>query len=107
MTLDAVRALPKVDAHTHLFHDRAGLLDVMERWHMSAVVIHITGAHLWPTSMAERWAAMRAMHAAHPDRFALCASFDPEDLDAPDFAKFVETDSARLIAAVKKIGKVE
>ncbi len=28
-------------------------------------------------------------------------------LDAPDFAKFVETDSARLIAAVKKIGKVE
>ena len=28
-------------------------------------------------------------------------------LDAPEFAKFVETDSARLIAAVKKIGKVE
>ena len=28
-------------------------------------------------------------------------------LDAPDFAKFVEADSARLIAAVKKIGKVE
>jgi tripartite-type tricarboxylate transporter receptor subunit TctC len=28
-------------------------------------------------------------------------------LDAPAFAKFVEADSARLIAAVKKIGKVE
>lgn len=28
-------------------------------------------------------------------------------MDAPEFAKFVETDSARLIAAVKKIGKVE
>jgi tripartite-type tricarboxylate transporter receptor subunit TctC len=28
-------------------------------------------------------------------------------LDAPEFAKFVEADSARLIAAVKKIGKVE
>ncbi len=28
-------------------------------------------------------------------------------LDAPEFAKFVETDSARLIDAVKKIGKVE
>src|SRR3569833_3944071 len=28
-------------------------------------------------------------------------------LDAPDFAKFVAEDSARLIAAVKKIGKVE
>ncbi|MDB5547722.1 MAG: Tat pathway signal protein, partial [Tardiphaga sp.] len=28
-------------------------------------------------------------------------------LDAPDFAAFVETDSARLITAVKKIGKVQ
>ena len=27
--------------------------------------------------------------------------------DAPDFAKFVEADSARLIPVVKKIGKVE
>ena len=26
--------------------------------------------------------------------------------DAPDFARFVEADSARLIAAVQKIGKV-
>ena len=28
-------------------------------------------------------------------------------MDAPEFAKFVAEDSARLIAAVKKIGKVE
>ena len=28
-------------------------------------------------------------------------------MDAPEFAKFVEVDSARLVAAVKKIGKVE
>ncbi len=28
-------------------------------------------------------------------------------LDAPDFARFVEADSARLIAAVRRIGKVE
>jgi tripartite-type tricarboxylate transporter receptor subunit TctC len=28
-------------------------------------------------------------------------------LDAPEFAKFVDADSARLIAAVKKVGKVE
>jgi tripartite-type tricarboxylate transporter receptor subunit TctC len=28
-------------------------------------------------------------------------------LDAPEFSKFVAEDSARLIAAVKKIGKVE
>jgi hypothetical protein len=28
-------------------------------------------------------------------------------MDAPEFAKFVTEDSARLITAVKKIGKVE
>ena len=31
---------------------------------------------------------------------------DPAWLDAPDFATFVDVDSARLIRAVKKIGKV-
>ena len=35
------------------------------------------------------------------------AGSPPAYLDAPEFAKFVETDSARLIEAVKKIGKVE
>lgn len=35
------------------------------------------------------------------------AGSPPAYLDAPDFAKFVAADSARLIAAVKKIGKVE
>jgi tripartite-type tricarboxylate transporter receptor subunit TctC len=35
------------------------------------------------------------------------AGSPPAYLDAPDFARFVEADSARLVAAVKKIGKVE
>jgi tripartite-type tricarboxylate transporter receptor subunit TctC len=35
------------------------------------------------------------------------AGSPPAYQDAPEFAKFVETDSARLIEAVKKIGKVE
>jgi tripartite-type tricarboxylate transporter receptor subunit TctC len=28
-------------------------------------------------------------------------------MDAPEFSKFIETDSARLVAAVKRIGRVE
>ena len=35
------------------------------------------------------------------------AGSPPAYQDAPDFSRFVEADSARLIAAVKKIGKVE
>ena len=35
------------------------------------------------------------------------AGSPPAYQDAPDFSRFVDADSARLIAAVKKIGKVE
>jgi tripartite-type tricarboxylate transporter receptor subunit TctC len=35
------------------------------------------------------------------------AGSPPAYLDAPEFRQFVDADSARLIAAVKKIGKVE
>ena len=35
------------------------------------------------------------------------AGSPPAYLDAPEFARFVEADSTRLIAAVQKIGKVE
>ena len=35
------------------------------------------------------------------------AGSPPAYLDAPDFEKFVQADSARLIEAVRKIGKVE
>ena len=35
------------------------------------------------------------------------AGSPPAYQDAPDFARFVEADSTRLIAAVQKIGKVE
>ncbi|MBF8255091.1 MAG: tripartite tricarboxylate transporter substrate binding protein [Deltaproteobacteria bacterium] len=34
------------------------------------------------------------------------AGSPPAYQDAPEFARFVEADSARLIAAVKKIGRV-
>jgi tripartite-type tricarboxylate transporter receptor subunit TctC len=46
---------------------------------------------------------------ADPDvrRVFEAAGSPPAYLDAPEFASFVEADSARLIAAVKKIGRVE
>ena len=52
-----------------------------------------------------------AMQAAMQDPDVIkvfqAAGSPPAHLDAPQFAGFVEADSARLIAAVKKIGKVE
>jgi len=48
-----------------------------------------------------------AMKAPEVQKTFIAAGSPPAYQDAPEFAKFVEADSARLVAAVKKIGKVE
>jgi tripartite-type tricarboxylate transporter receptor subunit TctC len=54
-----------------------------------------------------RQAMREAVQSAEVTRTFAAAGSQPAHLDAPEFSKFVEADSARLIAAVKKIGKVE
>jgi tripartite-type tricarboxylate transporter receptor subunit TctC len=62
-----------------------------------------------PPAIMTRLREAMAQAATSPE---VAKSFDAAGsvvayLDAPDFAKFVATDSARLIAAVKRIGRVE
>jgi tripartite-type tricarboxylate transporter receptor subunit TctC len=54
-----------------------------------------------------RDAVRQAMQDPTVTKIFETAGSPPAYLDAPEFARFVEADSARLIAAVKKIGKVE
>jgi tripartite-type tricarboxylate transporter receptor subunit TctC len=54
-----------------------------------------------------RAAMAQAVNSAEVARTFEAAGSAVAYLDAPEFAKFVATDSARLIAAVKRIGRVE
>jgi tripartite-type tricarboxylate transporter receptor subunit TctC len=54
-----------------------------------------------------REAMAQALQAPEVTRTFTAAGSPVAYLDAPEFAKFVEADSKRLIAAVNKIGKVE
>jgi tripartite-type tricarboxylate transporter receptor subunit TctC len=54
-----------------------------------------------------RDAMRQAMNDPDVTKIFVNAGSPPAYQDAPDFAKFVEADSARLITAVQKIGKVE
>jgi tripartite-type tricarboxylate transporter receptor subunit TctC len=54
-----------------------------------------------------RGAMRQAMQDPETVKVFVAAGSDPAYLDAPEFTRFVEADSARLIAAVKRIGKVE
>jgi tripartite-type tricarboxylate transporter receptor subunit TctC len=54
-----------------------------------------------------RQAMKQAMSEPDVTKTFEAAGSPPAYQDAPEFAKFVEADSARLVAAVQKIGKVE
>ena len=60
-----------------------------------------------PVMMRLREAMKQAMADPEVTKTFENAGSPPAYQDAPDFAKFVEADSKRLIAAVQKIGKVE
>lgn len=79
-------AIPKIDAHTHLFYDRPFLGPLLEAWRMRAAVINITGKTVFAGDMATRWRAMVALKERDPDRYALCTSFDAEGIEEDGFA---------------------
>ncbi len=60
-----------------------------------------------PVQLRLREAMRQAMASPEVVRTFEAAGSPPAYLDAPDFARFVETDSARLVAAVRRIGRVE
>ena len=54
-----------------------------------------------------RDAMRQAMASPEVVRTFEAAGSPPAFLDAPDFARFVEADSARLVAAVRRICRIE
>lgn len=60
-----------------------------------------------PVMSKLRDAMRQAMQSPEVRKTFEAAGSPPAYLDTADFARFVEADSARLVAAVKKIGKVE
>jgi tripartite-type tricarboxylate transporter receptor subunit TctC len=60
-----------------------------------------------PIMMRLREAMAQAVNSPEVTKTFAAAGSAVAYLDAPDFATFVEADSARLIAAVKRIGRVE
>lgn len=60
-----------------------------------------------PVVKTLREAMNKAMHDPQTTKIYESAGSPPAYLDQPEFQQFVDADSTRLIAAVKKIGKVE
>src|SRR6476661_6875902 len=78
-------AFEKIDVHTHYFAPRSYLVPMLARWHARSVILNYTLGQ--PDSLVRRrWADVRALADAAPDRFWLATPFDPTAIDQPDFA---------------------
>ena len=102
-----IRSLPKIDLHAHYRTAQPELLQALDAWNMRAVLVNVTsdGEH------EQKWRDMRALQAAHPDRFALVTTFDPFRFNDPDFAQRVIeqlrgdiASGARAVKVWKNIG---
>lgn len=103
-----VHTLSKIDAHTHVFYDRAFLTDLLDRWRLKLLVINITGEDLFDEPMEERWAAMTALKEQYPDRVRLCTTFDPAGVVEEGFTDRVIdalAEDVRRGASVVKVWK--
>jgi predicted TIM-barrel fold metal-dependent hydrolase len=93
------QSIPRFDAHTHLFHDRDYMEDLLEEWRLKVLVINITGEDLFDRPMDQRWEAMKEMKARYPDRVGLCTSFDPSGVTEDGFADRVTAQLGRHLDA--------
>ena len=89
-----LEAFPEEIRETLRRHEEAGTTDSPEYQDaiMAVYRVHLCRCDPWPPEVVKTFET-----AGSPVAYQ----------DAPEFAKFVAEDSARLVAAVKKIGKVE
>jgi predicted TIM-barrel fold metal-dependent hydrolase len=102
-----IRSIPKVDLHAHYRTAHPELVPALEEWSMRAVLVNVTsdGEH------EQKWSDMRALQAAHPERFVLVTTFDPFRFNEPSFAAGVIerlradlAEGARAVKVWKNVG---
>jgi predicted TIM-barrel fold metal-dependent hydrolase len=82
LTEAEVRAIPKIDVHSHYEHDDTALVPALEAWNLRSVLVNVFS----DGRLVEKGEKMRALAAAHPGRFYLITTFDPFPIDDPGFA---------------------
>jgi predicted TIM-barrel fold metal-dependent hydrolase len=82
LSMAEVRAIPKIDVHSHYEHDDTALVPTLESWNLRSVLVNV----LSDDRLEEKGENMRRVEAAHAGRFFLITTFDPTPIDDPRFA---------------------
>ena len=89
MTVDAVMAMPKIDAHAHVAAvspaQRDALVRFLEAQNLRWLNICVGGMN-WPR-LQQQIERAAALHRAFPDRIAWATSFNLTDWENPEWAK--------------------
>ncbi len=108
---DALRAIPKIDFHTHFRYSRDHLANLFNRWNMQAVLVDVSKAD--GNGIERRWEPQLAHAQSRPNSFFLCTSFEGSRIDDPQFAEMIidqlQTDiasGARMVKVWKNFGMV-
>ena len=96
-----LRAIPKIDVHAHYRTNHPDLVPALAAWNARAVLVNVTGSE---RQIEKKWRDFQALHAAHPERFVLVATFDPFRFNEPDFVpKVIEQLRADIAAGAKGV----
>jgi predicted TIM-barrel fold metal-dependent hydrolase len=98
-----IRAIAKIDVHSHYRIDDPELIAALAAWNARAVLVTVTGSD---RKIDEKWRDHLALRDAHPERFFLVATFDPFRLEEPDFIPSTIARLREQIAAGAKGVKV-
>ena len=82
LSMEEVRAMPKIDVHSHYESDDTALVATLESWNLRSVLVNV----LSDGRLVEKGERMLALRAAHPERFFFVTTFDPAPIDDPAFA---------------------
>lgn len=77
-----LRAIPKIDVHSHYEEDDTALVPTLESWNLRSVLVNVFSDN----RLVEKGEKMRALSEAHPGRFFLITTFDPFPIEDPQFA---------------------
>jgi predicted TIM-barrel fold metal-dependent hydrolase len=82
LSIAEIRAIPKIDVHSHYESDDTALVATLASWKLRSVLVNV----LTDGRLVEKGENMLRLAGAHPERFAFVTTFDPAPVDDPQFA---------------------
>jgi len=80
-----IKAIKKIDAHSHYKHSREYLPELFDKWNMQSILVDVPIED--STGIKRAWGDYLTHANQHPDLFFLCSSLIGIGIDSPNFSQ--------------------